>query len=181
MSLLSLPAHPASSPALAPALPFIALCGEDRDSVHRASLTGASPRLSHERHRHYYRTHQPTTVPASVVPGGSSLAACPGRSVHPLHACECTQTAQHSTIPGTAWERGVRNTDLRAGRSTSSWDGPAPAGIDAVVIIGKSDGAWVAARATSPASRANLRQNWLIRQSCETRFTQHEEWPALPC
>ena len=52
--------------------------------------------------------------------------------------------------------------------------------IDATTTSDTSDELWVAARATGRDSRANLRQNWLIRQSCLTPITKHEEWSALP-
>ena len=57
----------------------------------------------------------------------------------------------------------------------------APACIDGTTASDKSEGAWVAARATGREFRANLRQTWLIRRSCETRITKLEEWSALPC
>ncbi len=65
-------------------------------------------------------------------------------------------------------------------RSThTAW--PHTRSIGAVIISGKSEATWVAARATIPAPRAMLRQTWLTQQICVTRITKHADWPALPC
>ena len=129
MSLLSLPAHSASSPALAPSLPLINLCGEYRDSVHRVVMqfvcvylsirVGAClsdkvlPRGSVMRDRDIdtARTNQPSFPPPSC------LAAAPWRRAPGAQCIACMLAHAHKQLntapfPARRGKRCVRNTDF---------------------------------------------------------------------
>ena len=93
-----------------------------------------------------------------------------------------TRTAPHSTSLSLTPEREKARLDrflaIWQRRARAAW--PKPRCADAVTTRGRSEGTWAAARATSPASRANLRPTALLRQSCSTRSTKRVRTVSAP-